>query len=360
MTGIKKLILYSFATVSIIFFSNHLHAQPVSKPYYHFKTLTTADGLLSNTVHCVYKDTRGFLWIGTDRGLQRWNGSSFLNFRHLNADSNSIWNEDIGSITEDRRHDIWLCTRGGIIKFDYRNGKLTNFNYGFKNGKQIELSEVYSFFEDSKGRKWMGTGTGLFLFDTARQQFVHVAAAGYLKMKGDLFHAVFKIAETSQQEIVFSVVDGIVIINNNGTQEYIPVPKPTDKKTVYMPCSLLPLLKGYPDEIWLSSNCNGIFKYTRGSKQWTNYPIPEHEKGVFISSAFTWSEDEWFIGIGNFCLYNHRTGVFTFPFEKENMININNIYKDNEGNTWMPSSYNGLFFLNTSTQLFAASQTIPG
>ena len=361
MTSIKKLFTHLFIAAPFLLFSIQLVAQPVSKPYYQFKTLTTADGLLSNSVHCVYKDSRGFLWIGTDRGLQRYNGSSFLNFRHLNTDSNSIVNEGVGSITEDSRQNIWICTSGGITKFDYRNGRLTNFNYGYKNGKPIKLNEVLSFFEDSKNRKWVGTnGSGLYLLDELKQQFNHIAAASSFNMKENFFHAVFKIDETAQHELVLSVVDGIVIMNNNGNQEYMRVPEPVNEKTGYMPCTLLPLLKEYPDEIWVSSLCNGFFKYNRSSKHWTNYHLPDQEKGAYISSTFSWSADEWSLGFGNFCLYNHRTGIFTYPFEAEKIRDINNIYRDDEGNIWMPSSYSGLFFFNASTQLFAAAQTIPG
>lgn len=360
MTGIKKLILYSFAAVSIFFFSTHLQAQPVSKPYYHFKTLTTADGLLSNTIHSVYKDTRGFLWISTDRGLQRFNGSSFINFRHLNADSSSIACENIASVSEDSQHDIWICTQESITKFDYKNGKLINYKYGYKNAAKMKFNEVFYFFEDHKGDKWIGTMEGLFLFEKTKQQFNHVEAVSDLKMKNNVFHYITKIDETADQELIFSILDGIVIIDKKGKQQYIPVPRPEDKKTVFRPCFLLPLLKDSPDEIWLSSLSNGIFKYNRITKDWTHYPFIGQGNGAFASSSYTWSSTEWFLGLPKFCLFNHRTGVYTNLFEQEKVRDVHNIFKDADGNIWMPSSADGLHILNVSTQLFSATQKIPG
>ena len=80
----KSRIATWFLSIAVMFFfAQLLVAQTMLKSFYNFKSYTTADGLLSNNIHCVYKDSKGFLWIGTDKGVQRFNGSSFLNFRHF-------------------------------------------------------------------------------------------------------------------------------------------------------------------------------------------------------------------------------------------------------------------------------------
>ena len=104
-----------FLTVIILLLSNSLPAQSVDKPYYNFRQFTVTDGLSTNGVNYLCKDSR-VLWIGTKQGLQRFNGSSFLNFRHLNNDNNSIVNDRVSFIIEDTKHDIWVATNRGYCK----------------------------------------------------------------------------------------------------------------------------------------------------------------------------------------------------------------------------------------------------
>ena len=342
----------------ILFLSEKTSAQTTLKPFYSFKNYTTADGLLSNSVHCVYKDTRGFLWIGTDRGVQRFNGSSFLNFRHVNIDSNSIGHNYIKLIAEDKEHNIWIGSWVGIAKFNYSNGRLTNYRYGYKNGKQVGLSEIMSFFEDSKGRLWIGTkDVGLYLFDKSKQQFVNIPPPSNLSNKQDPFNFVGHIQETAKGEIVFSVKDGFVIIDKNRQQQYIPVPVPEDKKTVYMPCALLPLLKEYPDEVWISSQFNGIFKYYRSTGKWEHITKPS--SSIFISNFIDWDKDNWLGCYYSAYLFNHRTGKFTSIFYMDKTIPVGPIYHDYEGNVWLVSNQKGLFLFNPSSQLFSSTLKIP-
>jgi len=123
----KKIISIFFLISCMFFYFPKVASQSLNTPHYQFKKFTTDDGLSSNVINCVYKDSRGFLWIGTDRGPQRFNGSNFLSFRHLNADSTSISNEDIFAITEDRAHDIWFNSRDGVTKFNYQNNSFLIF-----------------------------------------------------------------------------------------------------------------------------------------------------------------------------------------------------------------------------------------
>lgn len=360
MTSIKKLFIHLFIAVCCLPLSTQLAAQVV-KPYYHFNNLTAADGLLSNNVNCVYKDTRGFLWIGTDRGLQRYNGSTFLNFRHFNKDSNSINNEYVSFVKEDRQHNIWIGSFGGVSSFNYQNGKLANFTRGYKNGNEISLGEVLCFYEDSKGRKWLGTyGEGLFLFDEKKQAFYYQYYKNTPVNQG-FFDFIQGIEENQGGELVLGTKDGFTIIDVAGNCEHISVPAPADKKTIYLPCAVLPLLKDHPGELWTSSGFNGIFKYDRGLKKWTHYGLEKPEYAGGMSAVYNWNKNEWLISFASHMFFfNHRTGVFTRTFAREMDIAVGKIFADGNGNIWIASGNNGLFSLNTDTQLFSSIHDIPG
>ena len=248
MILIKKSILYFFLFISFIFFLPQLAAQSVNKPYYHFKNFNSSDGVISNNTTCVFKDSKGFLWIGTDRGLQRFNGSTFLTFRHLNNDSNSIVNENITFITEDSKHDIWIATTDGIAKFNYTTGKLANYAFAFRAGDKIRIGDLLCIFEDSKKRIWAGARSGLYLLNTLKDQFVNYPPVNIPGMDMDHFIRVHSIKESAAQEIIFSVIDGFIIMDKAGNQQYLQMPEPTIKPINYIPTGIIMLLKDHPDE----------------------------------------------------------------------------------------------------------------
>lgn len=84
--------------------------------YYNAKTLTTADGLSDKRVTCFHKDRKGFMWIGTRNGLNRYDGHSFKVF--LPGTGNSISNEVINDIEEDSKGRIWVATMEGLNIYD--------------------------------------------------------------------------------------------------------------------------------------------------------------------------------------------------------------------------------------------------
>ncbi len=91
------------------------------------KKITINDGLPSNSIKCFFKDSRGYLWIGTDAGLCRYDGKNFKVYNELNGlKYTQVW-----AIIEDKEHHLWLSVYGnGLAKFD--GEKFTYFNQ--KNG----------------------------------------------------------------------------------------------------------------------------------------------------------------------------------------------------------------------------------
>ena len=357
----SKSFTHFFLVVSAIFSSIILPAQPVNKPYFHFKTFTINDGLISNNGTHVFKDSRGFLWIGTDRGLQRFNGSTFLSFRHLNSDTNSILNENITSITEDSKHNIWIATIGGVAKFNYQNGKFINYNYVIKEGRKEQTGDVFFVFEDSRGRLWAGARPGLYLLDTIKNQFVNVSPVNIQGMDANSYVRVSSMVETAAQEIIFSVVDGFVILSKDGKQQYLHMPEPAIRPINHIPANLVMVLKDYPDEIWVTANLNGLFKYERSKDKWTNYRSGGVLSADLIRKAcIEWNKDEWLLGSDNLCLFNHRTGVFKKAFDDKKINSISSVYREDNGNLWFTSNAEGLILLDLYAQLFSSVQFIPG
>jgi len=192
-------------------------AQP---SHINFTSLTSRDGLLSNSVNAILKDRYGLMWIATDDGLNKFDGTNFTVYRHQAGDSSSLRANEILALYEDVRGDLWVGTSGGAISlYDRRKDKFINYPAdGGGNGflpnavvrsicgdhdgniwmaqfespyvldpatghiTKMDLASydhdgpakmsLYCVFADSRGRIWVGTDKGLFLYNKATHSFL--------------------------------------------------------------------------------------------------------------------------------------------------------------------------------------------
>ena len=94
---------------------------PVFAGIYMFSNLTVSDGLTQGTINVVYQDSEGYIWIGTQDGLNRYNGYDFKEFNKSVNKKNSLVSGYIMSITEDKKGNLWVGTIDGISKIDLQH-----------------------------------------------------------------------------------------------------------------------------------------------------------------------------------------------------------------------------------------------
>ena len=95
-------------------FSASLFAQPESIKFTHFNA---KDGLSQNSVHSILQDSKGFLWIGTKDGINRYDGYGFKHYKHNYNDTLSLSDNFIRSIYEDKQERLWIGTEYGGLNF---------------------------------------------------------------------------------------------------------------------------------------------------------------------------------------------------------------------------------------------------
>lgn len=130
------------------------------------------EGLSNETVNCLYKDSGGFLWVGTDFGLNRFDGVRFEKWFHKPGDSSSLLSNKINSITEDRQQKLWVGTDKGIAVYDTKAGSFSSYTKIEAGNKIIgDLSQVKTFC-DRDGDVWIGSSSGyIFLYRQSERKF---------------------------------------------------------------------------------------------------------------------------------------------------------------------------------------------
>jgi ligand-binding sensor domain-containing protein len=110
-----------------------------SQPSFRFEHFTTEQGLSENFIYSIIQDSKGYLWIGTHDGLNRYDGYSFKKYRHNPADSNSLPNNTINSICEDGNGNIWIGTNGGLCRYNPTENLFTKIQLRKKTQDIIQL-----------------------------------------------------------------------------------------------------------------------------------------------------------------------------------------------------------------------------
>ena len=138
--------------------SSLLHAQ---EPILYFEKLTVQNGLSHNKINCIIQDKRGFIWLGTDDGLNRYDGRSFVHFRQRFQDTTSLSGNIITDLLEDKEGRIWIATAdGGLTRYDYRLPPQQQFKqYKHIPGEpsSLPVNAVNALLEDRAGYLWLAT-----------------------------------------------------------------------------------------------------------------------------------------------------------------------------------------------------------
>ena len=113
----KLKIIIAVLFLTLIFFNNVVYAESDIA----FKNLTIDDGLSQSTVQTIFQDSKGYIWMGTNDGLNRYNGYEVKIFKTTD-EKNSISDNYILNITEDKDGYLWVSTCYGITRISVNNG----------------------------------------------------------------------------------------------------------------------------------------------------------------------------------------------------------------------------------------------
>lgn len=143
-------------------FCGSMSAQVGTIPVHH---LTITDGLSQNSVNAILQDRHGFLWFGTQDGLDRYDGRTFTGYRNR-ARTNSLSNNYIWALHEDADGMIWIGTfGGGLDRLDPNTGVFKHFRHDPADTTTLPSDRIFSIVQGAGGTLWLGTNNGLAALD---------------------------------------------------------------------------------------------------------------------------------------------------------------------------------------------------
>jgi len=139
-----------------------------------FERMTVEDGLSQNAVLTILQDQKGFMWFGTEDGLNKFDGYNFSVFKHDPEDPTTIIDNLISKLFEDQNGDLWIGTRSGLDRYDRSTGNFTHYQNDPGDPNSLSGTWVVTIHEDREGFLWIGTDDGgLNQFNLETGTFTH-------------------------------------------------------------------------------------------------------------------------------------------------------------------------------------------
>lgn len=243
-----------------------------------FDRISVEKGLSESIVTCIYQDSRGFMWFGTQNGLNRYDGYKFTIFINNPQDSTSISGNYIRCIYEDSKGNLWIGTESnGLNLFDRTLEIFSSFNTNNIKGS-LSSNSIFSIVEDSKGTLWIGTKNGLNIYNYRQNNFskLNFKLSNEILLNGG--NTIKHIIEDSQKKLWIGTDYGLIVLNPERKKFKLFINKSDDKNSISN--NEIYFLHEYVNGAIIIATNEGINKY-----------IPS--ENIFIRDYFTKNDSDF-------------------------------------------------------------------
>ncbi|MFL5617360.1 MAG: two-component regulator propeller domain-containing protein, partial [Gemmatimonadaceae bacterium] len=325
-----------------------------------FTKLTADDGLSSPWVAAIYQDARGYMWFGTRRGLDRYDGYSITSYRHVRGDSTSLPDNYIEFVREDRDSVLWIGTRKGLSRFDRAHDRFITYRVG----PGDEGRAVLSFLHTRAGQSWVGTDEGLYQFDRATGKSMRYARSAALGISGK---NIVGLTEDRRGHLWISTREiGVLDLDpaTGAARPYLAGNTPdTDVRGI---------IEDDAGTIWVGSYRGGLVKIDPLSGSVTRY---QHDaanpKSLALDAVQTLirnGRDGLWVGLENGGLDRFDFGTATFShnsYDPNNPTGLNNnsvwgLHEDRTGTLWVGTFAGGVNVAKRNSEAIRTYRSVPG
>ncbi|HEY6161279.1 MAG TPA: two-component regulator propeller domain-containing protein, partial [Bacteroidia bacterium] len=350
---------------------------PAQNSDVRFEHLDVSNGLPENSVVCLFRDSRGFMWVGTQsKGLCRYDGNYFKEYHHDSLQKNSIPGNFVTNIMEDKLGRLWIsCFDKGVSCFDPVREKFTNYVHDSLDPNSFSGGIANGGVVDSKGRVWIACWEGgINLYDPATDDWIH-----FLHKKDDpttiASNRIKDIKQDAQGYLWYSTWV------SDGSKSCVQKMDPETKKIFNIPQENVVGPDGKPvsnshgldliHKVMIDSKQNvwyatylGVYRYEPAKNVFYQYVSRTNDpSGISFNNVRSLCEDDngdiWMGSLGGgLNRYDHRTGaisIFKYDYNNSSSISdnaIRGIFKDGDGRLWIGTYSGGVNIINPLKQEF--------
>lgn len=358
---IRKNIILIFAIA--LGLAKTLIAQPVNLK---FDQIGIEKGLSQSTVYAIAQDKYGFMWFGTDDGLNRYDGYSINIFKYNPIDSNTVADNTILSLLSDNKGDLWIGTRrGGVDRYVISENKFYHYKFSNANSQTISDNSINAIFEDSNGYLWLGTKKGLNLYYRHLDSFyrIYIHPADTLSSYGI---PVISIHEDKYQTLWIGTPQGIFSIPQDNYKQIV---RNVDDNSFnasdayHLKIQSIKLSGKYiraihsdnSGSLWVGTFGTGLKKFDRDDNSYINITdnsISSYDPitGKFISSVYEDTRQYLWIA-------TYDSGLFVFDHQSNRYKRqlddpVMTMYEDKSGILWIGTYTSGVKFYDPRANRF--------
>ena len=330
-----------------------------------FEHIGVAEGISQINITCIFQDSRGFMWFGTRDGLNRYDGYNFTVYRYDPKNNNTISNNFIQDITEDKSGNIWIATQvGGINKFDVRKEQFTRFLHNERNANSISSNAVNKILFDHEDNLWIATQNGgLNYYNTKKNYFEHyLHAANDLKSVGD--NSITALLEDSKHRLwVGTYTNGLNLFDKK-TQSFTKfIHNDSITATLSGNC-ITSIFEDDGHKLWIGTQEKGLNLFDESSKTFRRFLHDKNDPASLVGNhVFSINQDSngslW-VSAENGGISILQKGASHFDNYAHddidnNSLSGNSIYaicRDKLGNMWLGAFSAGINLFKKSTENF--------
>jgi len=247
------LLLFQVATVAA---AESQSAKPFMSAY-NVGCLTVADGLPHNFVDDIYRDSRGFLWIGlSGGGLSRYDGSEFINF-NITSDDYTLAGNFAVEVAEDRFERLWVATEGGISVINIYNLKPQPIEDHSGRLADVLRTPVWAIMVDATGKVWVRANNSIMCVEFGE----HGDVVAVSELSG-LEHPTGSIGlrDIFGSGKIWTVVNGEIAELESISEESVIVATPVSEKLRFVQDISVSDMILFGSEVWIATD-RGLCRY---------------------------------------------------------------------------------------------------
>ena len=305
------------------------------KETYNFTNIGVNDGLSQNTVGTIFQDTKGYIWIGTNDGLDRYNGHQFKHYKHDKYNNNTISNNYIVDIIEDNKEQLWVATSNGLNRININTNETKRY-HSEPNEGNLSNNNLWEILFTSNNKLLVASIDGVNLYDKNTDSFTQVFNNNELPSQ-----FVYSLTEDKNENIWVGTDKGLVKFdkNLNKIKDYS---KEVKFSEVYR------IKSDNDDNIWVCTSDNGLFKISKDNtiKQYTSNNSSESIPSNSVRDILIDSKNNIWVctsnGISKFNLSDEKFHTYkSMPYDFNSLRN-------NESFCFLEDT-NGLIWIGTSS-----------